>query len=70
LFKAVKDAFDPSGILNPGVKVPVPGQVPVGDVKYDPALTPLPAAARAALDSIERERAWSRSRLSMLGDVG
>lgn len=70
LFKAVKDAFDPSGILNPGVKVPVPGQVPVGDVKYDPALAPLPAAARAALDSIERERAWSRSRLSMLGDVG
>jgi hypothetical protein len=69
LFKIVKDAFDPAGILNPGVKVPVAGQKPVGDVKYDPALPPLPAAARAALDSIERERAWNRSRLSALGDA-
>jgi FAD/FMN-containing dehydrogenase len=68
LFKIVKEAFDPTGILNPGVKVPVAGQRPVGDVKYDPTLPPLPAAARAALDVVERERAWNRSRLSMLGE--
>ncbi len=46
LFKIVKDAFDPAGILNPGVKVPAAGQKPVGDVKYDPALAA--AAGRRA----------------------
>jgi hypothetical protein len=40
----------------------------VADVKYDPSLPPLPAAARAALDVVERDRAWNRSRLSMLGE--
>jgi hypothetical protein len=68
LFKTVKESFDPTGILNPGVKVPLAGQRPVGDVKYDPSLPPLPAAARAALDVVERDRAWNRSRLSMLGE--
>jgi FAD/FMN-containing dehydrogenase len=68
LFKIVKESFDPTGILNPGVKVPLAGQRPVADVKYDPSLPPLPAAARAALDVVERDRAWNRSRLSMLGE--
>ena len=66
LFAEVKRAFDPSNILNPGVKVPV-GAAPLGDVKYDPALPPLPSDARAALDAIERERGWSNFRLSMIG---
>jgi FAD/FMN-containing dehydrogenase len=70
LFAAVKEAFDPLGILNPGVKVPLPGQRPVTDVKYDPELPQLPEAARAALDAVERERAWHRHRLSLLGDAG
>ena len=26
VFKIVKDAFDPAGILNPGVKIPLAGQ--------------------------------------------
>jgi FAD/FMN-containing dehydrogenase len=29
LFRAVKDAFDPIGILNPGVVLPLPGQRPL-----------------------------------------
>jgi FAD/FMN-containing dehydrogenase len=66
LFAQVKRAFDPNGILNPGVKVPI-GAPSLGDVKYDPALPPLPADARAALDAIERDRAWSRFRLSTIG---
>ena len=70
LFKTVKEAFDPTGILNPGVKVPLAGQRPIADVKYDPSLPPLPAAARTALDVVERDRAWNRSRLSMLGEGG
>lgn len=66
LFRLVKDAFDPRGILNPGVKVPLPGQRPTEEIKYDPALPPLPAAARAALDTVERDRAYATLRLSLL----
>jgi hypothetical protein len=66
LFALVKRAFDPAGILNPGVKVPLPGQRPVADVKYDPALPPLPAAARRALDHVADARAYARHRLALL----
>ncbi len=66
LFAQVKRAFDPQNIFNPGVKVPTGGQS-IGDVKYDPQLPQLPLDARAALDTIERDRAWSTFRLSMIG---
>lgn len=66
LFASTKRAFDPDGILNPGVKVPMPGATGLGDIKYDPALPPLPAAARAALDLVVREKAWGRHRLDLL----
>ncbi|HEU4455062.1 MAG TPA: FAD-linked oxidase C-terminal domain-containing protein, partial [Longimicrobium sp.] len=33
-FRAVKDAFDPLGILNPGVILPLPGQRPLDGVRY------------------------------------
>ncbi|MEJ7810995.1 MAG: FAD-binding oxidoreductase [Gemmatimonadaceae bacterium] len=64
----VKRCFDPNGILNPGVKVALPGQQPIGDVKYDAALPPLPPAARAVLDRVERERAYARFRLALLDE--
>jgi len=66
LFALVKHAFDPQNIFNPGVKVPT-GAQSIGDVKYDPTLPQLPLDARAALDTIERDRAWSTFRLSMIG---
>ena len=66
LFRAVKESFDPTGILNPGVKVPLPEQLPIEEIKYDPELDPLPPAARRALDVVERERAYARHRLEML----
>lgn len=68
-FAAVKRAFDPDGILNPGAKIALPGVRAVDRVKYDPALPPLPAAARAALAKVERERAYSRSRLELLAET-
>lgn len=34
LFRAVKDAFDPRGILNPGVILPLPGQRPLDGIRY------------------------------------
>jgi FAD/FMN-containing dehydrogenase len=67
-FAFVKDCFDPGGVLNPGVKVPSRSNPPLlgGDVKYDPALPPLPAAARRALDRVERERGYAKFRLDLL----
>jgi len=65
-FAAVKRAFDPSAIFNPGVKVPLAGQRAVDVVKYDPALDPLPPRARAALDAVDRERGYARFRLDLL----
>lgn len=66
LFAEVKQAFDPDGIFNPGVKVALPGQEALNEIKYDPGLPPLPAAARAALDLVERERGYARSRLDLI----
>lgn len=66
LFAKVKKAFDPAGILNPGVKVPLAGQKPIGDVKYDPSLAPLPDEARDALARLANDRAYSTFRLSMI----
>ncbi len=66
-FALVKNAFDPSNTFNPGVKVPLPKQQPLEDIKYDPSLPPLPAEARAALDSIVKARAYDQFRLSLIG---
>jgi hypothetical protein len=66
-FSLVKTAFDPANIFNPGVKVPLPGQKPIEDIKYDPLLPPLPREARAALDSVVKTRAYDQFRLSLIG---
>jgi len=65
-FALLKRIFDPAGIFNPGVKVPLPGQRAIDVVKYDPTLEALPAPARSALETVERERAYSRFRLDLL----
>lgn len=69
LFARVKEAFDPQGILNPGVIVAAPGQRPLGDIKYDPELEPLPAEARAVLDRVARERGYGGFRLALLEEA-
>jgi hypothetical protein len=68
-FAAVKRAFDPQGLLNPGAKVAAAGARAVDRVKYDPDLAPLPAAARQALARVERERAYARFRLDLLAEA-
>ncbi len=66
LFAATKEAFDPEGLLNPGVKVPLPGARPLELLKYDPALPALPPVAREALDRVVREKAWNHFRLDLI----
>ncbi|HEV2644190.1 MAG TPA: FAD-linked oxidase C-terminal domain-containing protein, partial [Candidatus Elarobacter sp.] len=65
-FRAVKDAFDPAGILNPGVKVSLPNDRAIVDVKYDPALPAHPSRAAAVLAKVGAERAYASSRLALL----
>jgi hypothetical protein len=68
-FAAVKRAFDPDGLLNPGAKVALPGERAVDRVKYDPTLPALPAAARQVLARVEHERAYARFRLDLLEEA-
>ena len=68
-FAAVKRAFDPQMLFNPGTKVARQGARAVERVKYDPALAPLPAAARNALATVERDRAYARPRLELLAEA-
>lgn len=65
-FRAVKSAFDPTGIFNPGVKIPVDGEKAVGDIKYDPSLAPLPPRAAAAMARVYEDRAYDRFRLDLI----
>ena len=65
-FALVKKTFDPKNIFNPGVKIPLPGQEPLGAIKYDPALAPLPDRARSTLDALTLARDYSAFRLSLI----
>jgi FAD/FMN-containing dehydrogenase len=67
-FAAVKDAFDPRGLLNPGAKIAAAGARAVDHIKYDPALPPLPEPARRVLARVERERAYARPRIDLLDE--
>ena len=74
LFAAVKAACDPSGVLNPGVKVPVAGEGPqaamqLGAIKYDPTLAVLPPRAARALAHVGAARAYARFRLALLDEA-
>ena len=63
-FAAVKAKYDPSGMMNPGVKV---GGMPgIGEIKYDPALPRHPEPARLALARVEKDRAYAAFRLGLI----
>ncbi|MDB4880158.1 MAG: linked oxidase domain protein [Gemmatimonadetes bacterium] len=68
-FAAVKRAFDPAGLLNPGAKMATAGARAVDAVKYDPTLAAHPAEARAVLARVEHERAYARFRLDLLAEA-
>lgn len=65
-FAATKQAFDPLGILNPGVIVAPAGARPLADIKYDPDLPPLPPVARRVLDEVVKTKGWGKFRLDLL----
>lgn len=76
LFRAVKAAFDPLGILNPDIILPGPtvgpgpaggGSSPIAQLKVGADAVPLPADIAAALRQIERTGNYNRPRLELAG---
>ncbi len=65
LFRLVKEAFDPVGILNPGVKVPSEEDRPFSSLKVGAAAIRLPDDIEAGLREIERSAGYSVSRLEL-----
>lgn len=64
MFRAVKAAFDPSGLFNPGVILP-DGTPPVSRLKAGAGAVELPPDIAAELRQIEREGRYDRSRLEL-----
>ncbi|HEV8598874.1 MAG TPA: FAD-binding oxidoreductase [Gemmatimonadales bacterium] len=65
LFRLVKEAFDPVGILNPGVKLPAEGDRPFAALKVGGQAAQLPPEIEAGLREIERTAGYSVSRLEL-----
>jgi len=61
LFRRVKAAFDPAGIMNPGVLLPT-GDAPLGPLKVGPGAAALPEGMEAWLRGVEDRAAWGESR--------
>ena len=65
LFRLVKKAFDPTGMMNPGVIVPDPTSQPIAGLKVGPNAVEIPAQIVNGLLSIERRGEWGRPKLSV-----
>lgn len=62
-FANIKAAADPAGLLNPGCKIARDGDDGLAILRHDPEAPQLDPRAWAALDAIERDRAWHRFRM-------
>lgn len=58
LFRALKRAYDPRSILNPGVILPSTDWAPLADLKVGPDAAPIPDDIARRLRDIERSAAW------------
>jgi FAD/FMN-containing dehydrogenase len=68
LCRKVKEAWDPAGILNPGVVVAPPGARPLDlPLKVGLAAPPIPPAVAERLRRIEREAGWGSDLLGTNG---
>jgi FAD/FMN-containing dehydrogenase len=64
-FRLVKEAFDPVGILNPGVKIPTAEDRPFGALKVGAGAATIPEDIEEGLRDIERFARYSVSRLDL-----
>lgn len=68
LFRQTKLAFDPLGILNPGIILPS-GEPPISRLKVGAGAASLPADIHRALREIELTGGYGRCRLDLAGEV-
>jgi FAD/FMN-containing dehydrogenase len=67
LFRLVKACFDPAGILNPGVILPIPGsEGALRALKVGAGAAPIDPDLEAALRAIERGAGYATPRLSLV----
>lgn len=69
LFREVKQAFDPSGIFNPGIVLPS-GEPPVSRLKVGSGAVPIPSDIASALRQIELTGGYARTRLELAEEPG
>jgi FAD/FMN-containing dehydrogenase len=67
LFRQVKHAFDPAGIMNPGVILEARGFRPLDHLKIGADAEPVPDDVAASLRRTERAGAWGTPPLERLG---
>lgn len=65
LFRAVKHAFDPRGIFNPGIVLPLDETSPITRLKTGATAVPLPSDIAAGLRRIEQQRGYGQPRLEL-----
>jgi FAD/FMN-containing dehydrogenase len=65
LFRRTKAAFDPAGILNPGVILAETGGSPLADLKVGNEAAVIPEDVAGALRAVERAGNWGLSRLEL-----
>ena len=70
MFRLVKKAFDPDGILNPGVIVPDPHSRPTNELKVGKNAASIPPAISDGLLSIERRGRWGTPKLDLCEHQG
>jgi FAD/FMN-containing dehydrogenase len=67
LFREIKNAFDPSGIFNPGVILPS-AELPISRLKVGPDAATIPEDIQRGLREIELTGGYARSRLELAGE--
>jgi FAD/FMN-containing dehydrogenase len=65
LFRDVKHAYDPQGILNPGVILPATDWAPLNDLKVGAEAAPVPDDIAGRLRDTERTAGWSVPKLEL-----
>ena len=66
LFRDLKRAYDPGGLLNPGVILPAADWAPLAELKVGPDAAPIPDDIAARLRDTERDAAWGLPKLELV----